>query len=451
MAVMTDGALARLHDVLGDRFITSDDPEYETARLPWNRAVDQRPLAVAVPHTDEEVAAVVRVAAASGLRVAPQSTGHGAGAGANRDLSRTILLSLADLRGVTIDPVARTATVRGGTLWNEVAEAAGAHGLAAMHGSSGDVSVVGLILSGGISFYGRRHGLSVNSVRRVRLVTAQGTIVTASVTENPDLFWAVRGASGRVGVVVEVEIGLLPYPDVFAGMMLWDGARAAEVGHAWRRWTAEAPESATTSLRVMHFPPIPELPPFLSGRSVVIIDGAILDADDEAQALLAPLRALQPEIDTFARIPAARLVEMHMDPPDPTPAVSGHAGLHDFDADAVEAFVAAAFEGRPMMSEVRHVGGAFRRPADGGGAVSALDSDYLLYSVAAVFDPAMADAATRATSTVVDALAPWHGTSMAITFCDDDRDLSPAYGAGVDRLATLTQRFDPEGVLFPAH
>jgi FAD/FMN-containing dehydrogenase len=451
MAVIIDDARSRLRDVLGDRLFTPTDPGYDTARLPWNRAVDQRPFAVALPRSDDEVAAIVRVAAASGLRIAPQSTGHGAGARVDRDLSNTILVSLENLRGATVDPEARTATVRGGSIWNDVVEAAAPHGLATLHGSSGDVSVAGYTLGGGISFYGRRHGLAVNAVRSVRVVTAQGTIVTASADENSDLFWAVRGASGGVGVVVSLEIDLLPYPDVFAGMMLWDAARAAEVAHAWREWTVDAPESATTSMRIMHFPPIPELPPFLSGRSVIVIDGAVLETDADAADLLAPLRALQPEIDTFARIPAARLVEMHMDPPEPSPAVTDHAMLDTLDAAAVDAFIAAANEHRPMMSEIRHVGGSFSRPAVDGGALTALEGGYVLTAIAMVPAPAMMDAAAHAVSAVVAALSAWHGTGIALTFIEDDRDLAPAFGAGAARLSALRHELDPDRVFAPAH
>ena len=304
---------------------------------------------------------MVRAATASGLRVAPQATGHAAGALADTDLSDVVLLSLGGLRGATVDPVSRTARVLGGSQWNDVLAVAAAHGLTAMHGSSGDVSVVGYLLSGGLSFYGRTHGLAVDSVRAVQLVTADGAIVRASADETPDLFWALRGGSGAFGVVVSIEIDLLPYPDVFAGMLLWDASHAGVVAHAWAEWTATAPEAATTTLRVLHFPPMPELPPFLSGRSLVVVDGAILDTDAAASALLAPLRALEPEMDTFARIPSAGLVAVHMDPPDPTPALTAHVVLESLPGEAVEAFVAAAAQPGLFIVELRHLGGAVNR------------------------------------------------------------------------------------------
>src|SRR5690606_18886514 len=152
-------------------------------------------FAVTRPETAEEVVDVVRAATAAGLRVAPQSTGHAAGALAETDLSRAVLISLAAMRGAVVDPEARTARVLGGSLWNDVIEAAAPLGLTPMHGSAGDVSVVGYILSGGLSFYARQHGLAVNTVRAVQVVTADGRLVRATADENPELFWALRGGS----------------------------------------------------------------------------------------------------------------------------------------------------------------------------------------------------------------------------------------------------------------
>ena len=280
------------------------DPGYDAARMPWNVAVDQRPAAVALPRSADEVAAVVRAAAASGLRVAPQSTGHGAGPLDGADLSDVVLLRMSAFTGVTVDGEARTARVVGGTQWREVALAAAEHGLACMHGSAPDIGAAGYLTSGGLSFYGRTHGVAAGSVRAVEVVTADGEVVRADADTSPDLFWAVRGGGGNFGVVVAVEIDLLPYADVHAGMLLWPADRAPEVIRAWAAWARTAPESATTSLRVMSFPPLPELPPFLSGRDVVVIDGAVLEDDDRAAEVLAPFRALAPEMDTFGRIPA---------------------------------------------------------------------------------------------------------------------------------------------------
>jgi FAD/FMN-containing dehydrogenase len=345
---------------------------------------------------------------------------------------------------VQVDPDARTARVLGGSLWSDVLETAGPHGLTALHGSAADVSVVGYLLSGGLSFYARKRGLGVNCVRAVHVVTADGRLVHASAEENPDLFWALRGGSGAFGVVVSIEIELLPIADVFAGMLLWDASRAAEVTHAWAEWTRSAPESATTTLRIMNFPPLPQLPPFLSGRSVVVVDGAFEEADAAASALLEPLRALQPEMDTFARIPAPALVAVHMDPPEPTPAVTDHVMLAAFTTEAVDAFVAVGRTPGLFVQEIRHVGGAASRPSPDGGAVSSLVGEYVVHSIAMVPVPEAAPAASAAARAGVAAMEPWRIDAVALTFVDaPDVDLTGAFGPAWARLRQLKLQFDP--------
>ncbi|HWJ83251.1 MAG TPA: FAD-binding protein [Nocardioides sp.] len=431
--------------------VLPDDQEWDPARQAWNLAVDQRPAAVALPETADQVAAVVRAAVEAGLKVAPQSTGHGAAALGERGLEDTVLVRLSRLTGVTVDPVARTARVLGGTLWQDVVAAAAPHGLTALHGSAGDVAVAGYVLGGGLSFYGRKHGVAANAVRAVELVTAAGNVVRASATENPELFWAVRGGGGNLGVVVAVELDLLPYAEVFAGVLLWDRAHAADVTRAWLAWTKDVPESVTTSLRLMSFPPLPELPPFLSGRQLVVVDGAVLEPDERAAELLAPLRALAPEMDTFGRIPAADLLAVHMDPPGPTPAVGDHSVLGDLDDAAVDALTTAAVP-ELLFAELRHLGGAVGRPAAGGGALSHLPGAYALLCVAAAPTPQAAVAGRAAAFSAVRALAPWSRSGLVPTFAETRVDTGRFYdGDDWARLCRVRDEVDPDRVLVANH
>ncbi|GAA2975683.1 FAD/FMN-containing dehydrogenase [Microbacterium terrae] len=450
LALTVDQQRGILRDALGDRILFAGDAGYDDQRRPWNTAFDQRPFAVARPENTEDVVDAVRAAVAVGLRVAPQSTGHGAGALADTDLSDTVLMSLSRLRGVSIDPATSTATVLGGSHWNDVLLVAAHHGLTALHGSAGDVSVAGYSLNGGLSFYARAHGLAVNSVRAVELVTADGVIVRASATENADLFWAVRGGSGSFGVVVSLEIELLPLADVFAGMLLWDASHTAEVTEAWAQFAASAPESATTALRVMNFPPMPELPPFLSGRSVVVVDGAILESDAVAEGILAPLRSLAPEIDTFSRIPAAALVAVHMDPPDPTPSVNAHVVLSGFPADAVDTFVTVSATPGLFVTEIRHIGGAAARPASHGGAVSAIAGEFLLHAITVVPVPQARPGALATVQAGAAAFTPWRTDALALTFIDGGADPRAGFGDAAERLSELKEQFDPEDVFAAA-
>lgn len=428
------------------------DGGYDAARAAWNIAVDQRPALVAVPRNAADVVEIVRTATAAGLRIAAQSTGHAAGALAEADLSDVVLVQLRELTGVTVDAATRTARVLGGTQWQDVVRAAAPHALTALHGSAGDVSVAGYALSGGVSFYGRKYGLAVNSVRAVEVVTADGGIVRASAEQNAALFWAVRGGSGAFGVVIAIELELLPVADLVGGMLVWDAARAPEVVRGWAAWAATAPESVTTSLRVMHFPPIPELPPFLSGRSVVVVDGAILEDDATAVGILGPLRALDPEVDTFGRIPAPALLGVHMDPPQPTPSVSGHLVLAELPEDAIDAFLAAGSRASGVfVAELRQLGGAFARRPEGAGAVGELPGAFALYALAMAPVPPAAVAGRAACAALVEAVQPWAAESLALTFIDGGRDRTAGFGASASRLADESRRFDPTGRFVAAH
>jgi hypothetical protein len=453
--VLTTSDAESLRGLLPGRLFLPDEPGYDAARTPWNLAAVLEPAAVAVPQSVADVQTVVGASVAAGLRVAPASTGHAGSLLAASDLSRTVLVRMSGLTGVTVDPDARMARVVGGTVWNEVIAAGSPYGLTALHGSAGDVAVAGFALSGGMSFYGRRHGLAVNSVRAVELVTADGEVRRASADDDADLFWALRGGNGNFGVVTAVEIGLLPYPDVFAGILLWDRSVAAEVMRVWRDFTLDAPESVTTSFRVMSLPPLPELPPFLSGRDVVVIDGALLESDDEAARLLSPLRALNPEVDTFARIPAVELPAMHMDPPQPTPAVSDHRILDSVPDEAIDAFLAQVGPGTRsglLFGELRQLGGAFARSPEGAGAVSHVDGGYALYAIAIAPTPEAAEHGSAAATALAQALDPWSlQQEVLLTFCEHPIAAADAYGASRDRLLREAEKVDPNGVFQAGH
>jgi hypothetical protein len=430
---------------LGERVHLPGEPAYDAARTAWNLAADLRPAAVVRPHSAEEVAAVVRAAADLGLRVAPQSTGHGALPLHGADLSDVVLVKLDQLTGVSVDPEARTARVLGGTVWSEVVAAAAKHGLTAAHGSAGDVAVAGYALGGGVSYYARRHGLAVDSIRSVELVTAHGRLVHASATENPRLFRAVRGGGGNLGVVVSLEIELLPYETVYAGMLLWPATEAAAVARAWRDWCASAPEEVTTSLRVMSFPPLPELPPFLSGRDLVIVDGAVLADAQRAEDVLAPLRALQPELDIWGPIPAEGLLAVHMDPPGPVPGVSDHALLGSLPDAAVDALLAST-DG-VLFAELRQLGGALARR--GTSAIPPVEAEFALYAMAMAPTPEAAEQGLAATSAVRTALQPWAAPGGLLTFFDRPVDTAEVFGDGWDELRLAVADADP-GRMFVA-
>src|SRR3954447_16514029 len=270
---------------------------WDLAHQAFNTTVDQRPAMIATPLNADDVAAVVRYAADAGLQVAPQRTGHNAAP--LGDLSDSILLKTDQLQGVRIDVDNLSARVRSGAKWEKVVPRASDLGLAALHGSTPDVSVAGYSLGGGLGWYGRKHGLAANRVTAVELVTADGELRRVDRTNEPELFWALRGGGGNFGVVTALEFDLLPIREVYAGVLFFPYERTSEVLHAWHEWLPSVPEELTSVGRVLQFPPLPDPPDFLSGKSYVVVEAAFLGSEADGRALLKPLRDLGPAIDTF--------------------------------------------------------------------------------------------------------------------------------------------------------
>ncbi|HEX5560539.1 MAG TPA: FAD-binding oxidoreductase [Nocardioidaceae bacterium] len=429
------------------------DPGYDEARMPWNVAFDQRPAAVAYPANADEVGEVVRAAAAAGLRVAPQGTGHNAGP--LGDLSDAVLLRTSAMTGVEVDAERRVARVGAGVLWLDVVEAAATHGLAVLHGSSPDVGVVGYSLGGGVGWYARQLGMATNSVVGVDLVLGDGTRLRADADTNPDVFWAVRGGGGSFGIVTSMELRLFDIASAYAGMLLWDQMHAEKVLRTWADWAVDAPDCVTTSFRMLNLPPMPELPEFLRGRQLVVIDGAVLAEDDRAQEVLADLRALQPEMDTFARVPAASLVRLHMDPEGPTPGVSASTLLAGLPEPAIESFLALTGRGSGstlLAAELRQLGGALGRPAEGAGALPMLDGRFILFGVAIAATPELAARGHADATALVDALAPYSSGRDYLNFAETKVDVSASYRAETwRRLTGVRSAVDPAGVLKANH
>ena len=418
-------------------------------------ALDQRPAAVALPRTVGEVQEVVRAAAAADLRIAPQSTGHNAGPLVAQGLDDVVLLRTSAMTGVHIDPVRRVARVEGGALWLHATEPAGDHGLAALHGSSPDVGIAGYSLGGGIGWYARKLGLATNSLLALELVTADGEHVRADAHQNPELFWAMRGGGGNFGVVTALEFRLYDIPTAYAGMLVWDVAQAEAVLRRWAAWAPEAPDEVTTSFRVLNLPPLPDIPAPLRGRSVVVVDGAVLGSDARAEAVLGDLRALAPEIDTFARVPARTLVRLHMDPEGPTPAVSDSTMLGGLPDEGIDAFLSEVGPGSTsslLMAELRQLGGALGRNHDGGGALRRLDGAFVAFGAAIAATPQLAEQGEHDARRLTRALSPWANGRSYLNFAEGAVDPRTGYDERTWlQLKGIRSAVDPRGVFVGNH
>ena len=287
--------------------------------------------------------------------------------------------------------------------------------------------------------------------------TGDGQLRRATAESEPDLFWALRGGKGALGIVTAIEFDLLPLPRIYAGALYFDGADAARVAHAWARWCARLPLEATTSLALLHLPAMPGVPEPLAARSSVAVRFAFTGAAEEGGRLLAPLRALAtPLIDAVGIMPYAQIGMVHADPVDPLPFVEHSALLRDLPEAAVEALLETAgpgpavagmpARGQGFEAEVRQLGGAVA--AGGGGALCHRDADFQLFTVGLVPPPEVGVAAEQVRY-IHERLEPWSTGGMMPNFAASagPEGMARCYdGPTLARLTALAQAYDPHHV-----
>jgi FAD binding domain/Berberine and berberine like len=428
------------------------DHGWDAARAAFNTEVDQRPAAIALPVDATDVAAAIRYARETGLRVAPQRTGHNAGP--LGDLAGTLLLKTDALDGVEIDVEARHVRIGAGARWGQVVPRVSPHGLSGLHGSSPDVGITGYSLGGGQSWYGRRYGLQANSVTAIELVTADGELRRVDHDHEPELFWALRGGGGNFGVVTALEFGLHPVGDVYAGILFYPWQRSAEVFHAWHELLPGLPEELTTIARIMEFPPGEEMPEPLRAGKFAMVEGVWIGDRAGCDDLLRPLRALGPVLDTFEVTPPAGIAELHMDPREPLPALLESAFLEELPAKAIEDFVAACRPepGSPLASvELGHMGGAMARTAPQHGARASFPGAYSMFAIGVPEDAGSAAAILHELGRVRDAAAA-HEVGAYLNYVDVPSD--PGRFFDPDTLARLRKvkaQYDPGNVIRANH
>jgi FAD binding domain/Berberine and berberine like len=439
----------RTNTLTTDWLIERDDAAWPAATAAFDLTLTQEPAVVAMPATDDDVVAIVDFARDHGLQVAPQRTGHNANP--LGPLDDTVLLRTDRLQGVSLDLDRRVARVRAGARWEDVVPAASDAGLAALHGSTPDVSVPGYALGGGVGWYARKHGLCANSIAAIELVTADGRLRRVDRDHDPDLFWALRGGGGNFGVVTALEVELLPIREVYAGVLFFDWARASEVLGTWLQWCATAPDEVTSVGRILQLPPFEHLPEPLRGRKFAAVDAVVLGDERFGRDVIEPLRALRPEIDTFSMRPPAGIAELHMDPRRPVAGVTDSMMLGDLPAEAIDRFldVAGPDSGsRLLVADVRQLGGALRRPQPHHGALSTLDASFLTMAVGHAADP---DSHDRLLA-LGDALAPYDTGRRYSNFAERTTDSARFFAPDVHRrLRAVRAVVDPDGLFRANH
>lgn len=428
------------------------DPGFADEVAGFNAAVTNTPALVVGAASQADVVEAVRFAAAHDLPVRVQATGHGAHAAVTDGL----LITTKRLDAVSVDPQTRVATIQAGVRWAAVIAAAAPHGLAPITGSAASVGAVGYLLGGGLGPLARSHGFSSDRLLGATVVTASGDVVDASPTGDAELFWAIRGGKGGLGVVTEVRVGLVELPELYAGSLAFDGAHAETVLRGWIDWAATAPGEVTTSLALMRFPDAEFLPPPIRGRFLALLRVAYPGGSDDGARLAAPLRALAPvEIDALGVLPLTDVARIHDDPEGPLPSWGWGALLGSLDQDFATTLTSHFHATAPVPFlgiELRHLGGAAAVELDGGTAVGGRAAAFAIHVLGAPDPSLFADVLPRATAGFVDAIRPWIAPETNIHWISHEPDAAeyatawPAPTAA--RLTEVRRRVDPHGV-FP--
>ncbi len=292
-----DSAIAALRTGFSGTLILPGDATYDTARALMSGGNDKRPGVIARPKSAADVQRIVNIARDTGVEFAIRSGGH-SGAG-HSTTEGGLVLDLHDMKRIEIDPAGRTAWAETGTTALEVTKAVLQDGLIVGFGDAGSVGIGGITLGGGVGYLARKWGLTIDSLLAAEIVTADGRLLTASPSENPELFWALRGGGGNFGVVTRLNYALQPLPAFTGGMMCLPATPETVAGFVAA--ANAAPEGLSTIANVMPAPPMPFLPPEVHGKMVILGMLAFSGPDAEAQLALAPFRALAKPYADFVK------------------------------------------------------------------------------------------------------------------------------------------------------
>jgi FAD/FMN-containing dehydrogenase len=301
--ILDEPAIAALRETMRGQLLRPGDAAYDATRGVWNGMIDRRPGLIACCHGVADVIAAVNFARTHGLLVSVRGGGRGVAGHAVCDDG--MMIDLSGMRAVRVDPHARRAWVQGGATWGDVDCETAAFGLATPGGLISTTGVGGLTLSGGVGWLCGTAGLCVDNVVSADVVAADGRLMHASETDNPDLFWALRGGGGNFGIVVSFEFRLQPIePELMFCAAVYPETRAAELLQRWRDFMIGAPKQVSSLAEFSTIPDDPEYPEETRGVRVLALAAVYDGSADEGEAVMAPLRSFgKPLLDFSAKMP----------------------------------------------------------------------------------------------------------------------------------------------------
>jgi FAD/FMN-containing dehydrogenase len=427
--------------------IEPGDAGYDDARAVYNGMIDRHPRLIARCVDTADVIAAVNLARESGTLLAVRGGGHNAGGLGVWD--DALVVDLSAMRSVHVDPAGGIVRVEGGATWGDVDHATHPFGLAVPSGFISTTGVGGLTVGGGLGYLTRQYGFTVDSLLSADVVLADGTFVTASNDEHPDLFWAIRGGGGNFGAVTSFQFRGRPVRNVVGGPTLFPLDRGAEILRFWDRFIAEAPEDINGWFGFLTVPPVDPFPPELQLQKMCGIVWCANCEPDRAQELLAPVRDLQPALDGVMELPFPALQSVF-------DALYPKGQQWYWRADFVDELTDEAIEIHlehaaqlPTPQSTMHlypIDGAAHRVRNGDTAFSYRDARYGQVIVGVDPDPANNERMSAWTRDYHDALHPHSagGAYVNMMMHDEGPDrVRASYRDNYDRLVEVKRRYDP--------
>jgi FAD/FMN-containing dehydrogenase len=425
---------------------------FDAARTIWNAMIDRRPALIIRAAGAADVIQAVTLARTHGLVIAIKGGGHNIAGNAVCDGG--LMLDLSAMKSVRIDPKARTARVEPGVTLGDLDREAQAFGLATPVGINSITGIAGLTLGGGIGWIGRRYGLTVDNLLAADVVTADGKLLHASATENPGLFWAIRGGGGNFGVVTSFEYRLHPVgPQVLAGLIVFPQSQARTLLQQYRKISAAAPRDLTIWVVMRKAPPLPFLPPEVHGTDILVFAVCYCGDLAKGKKAVAPLRALgKPLADIVGPVPYTGWQTAF----DPllTPGARNYWKSHDFlklSDPLLDVLVDYARRVPSPETEVviAQLGGAINKVPVAGTPYPHRNIEYLV-NVHTRWTHASQDQQCIAWAReLFDAMTPHATGGVYVNFMPEDetqRVKAGAYARNYRRLATLKAKYDPKNL-----
>jgi FAD/FMN-containing dehydrogenase len=425
------------------------EPGYDAHRKVWNGCFDKRPAAIVRCAGVSDVIAAVKLGRTTGLPVAVRSGGHSfPGLSVADD---ALMIDLQPMKGVRVDPEQRTARVQAGVLLGELDKETQAFGLAVPSGIVTHTGVAGLTLGGGIGWIMRKHGLSVDQLVSVDLVTADGEFVKASADENADLFWGLRGGGGNFGIVTEFEFRCVPLgTQVLAGPIIWPMERSGEVLRFYRDWVAGAPDELMTIVIHRKAPPLPIVPEELHGKPVVMVIPCWVGDPDEGERVLRPLRQFGPPVADVCVVKPYLAHQAMLDPSFPHQRwyYFKSCDLAELSDEIIDITMERSLQIQSPLTSfpIWQMGGAVARVGDDETAFNGRTAGFT-FNIGVSTETAEGFEEEREwVRGFWSALEPWHqGVYMNFLGDEGPERIRESYGPEkYDRLRALKQRYDPD-------